>query len=267
MVNEKVLIRDKWRFIKKVFIISIIVFLIILVLVIIFFTGAFMQKSEKIEFVLENPLKNIVFANTVEGRVDKNAVVEEGIKEFNEQYINYILAALGVGNLHKSIIYGNPLIEFSLDEEVWNSELEADRLKTGRGAIDKEDLRILVSKKEAVEALLSSNIREFMKNSVANGNTKIEMVAGKLELASKGYLAMYKELTGEEIEVEKGEVIDTNSSEFVYCESDEDCVYRCSYERCFNNNVNIKDGGPCGVFCCKCINNVCVSRNNEECGF
>ena len=61
------------------------------------------------------------------------------------------------------------------------------------------DLKIIISKRESVETLLSSDIEQFMKDSVASGNTKIEIVAGNTELFSKGYLKMYKELTGGEV--------------------------------------------------------------------
>ena len=40
-----------------------------------------------------------------------------------------------------------------------------------------------------------------MKDSVSVGNTNIELVANKAELFAKGYLDMYKALTGEEISV------------------------------------------------------------------
>ena len=53
-----------------------------------------------------------------------------------------------------------------------------------------------MSKEEAVKALLSSNIQEYLKDSVNNGNTQLEQISHKIELASKGYLKMYDTLTG-----------------------------------------------------------------------
>jgi len=201
MVNQRVLVRDKWRWLKRLLIVFLVIAVIVLILVAMFFFGFFSKKGN--EIVIENPLKDIVFANTdpATGLVNREAVVEQAIIEFNAEYINYLLIALGVGDLHKSLVgYGNPMIEFSIDEEVWGSELSDGMLNTEKKEIDDEDLRIYISRKEAVEALLSSDIEGFMKNSVYNGNTRIEMVAGKIELGSKGYLSMYKGLTGEEIE-------------------------------------------------------------------
>ena len=199
MVNEKVKVMDKHRLLKKVFKILIITIIIGIILAIAFFSG-FLTKKSGNEIVLENPLKNIVFENTNElGEVNYDKVVEQGILEFDENYVNFILASLGVGKLHKSLIgFGNPLIEIVLDEDTWSSEIN-NGLITRKGSLEKEDLRISLSKQEAVKALLSPNIQEFMKNSVRSGNTQIELIANKVELSSKGYISMYQDLTGEEI--------------------------------------------------------------------
>jgi len=202
MVNEKILIRDRWRGARKISKVLIVLIFIVIILIGVFLVGFFIKP--KIRIVLENPLKNIVFANTNEaGEVNYAAVLSQGVIEFNADYINFILFALGANNLHKSYVgYGNPVIEFVLEDESWNAELDKGRLKTQIGMIEKKDLRISILKEEAVKALLSSDIKQFMKDSVANGNTQIEMIAGNVELGSKGYLSMYKELTGKEIEVE-----------------------------------------------------------------
>ena len=200
MVNEKVLIKDKYRQLKKFLFISGIFLVIIIILAGVYFFGWFSGSGDKI--ILENPLKNIVLSNTnAQGQVDYDAVVSEGVINFNVDYINYIMAALGIGKLHKSLMgYGNPVIEMNLNDEVWNSELKDGGLYSLQGDSDDEDLRVIMTKEEAVKALLSSDIAGFMKNSVTEGNTKIEMIAGKIELGSKGYLEMYSELTGESVE-------------------------------------------------------------------
>ncbi len=199
MVNERVNIRDKYRVTKKIIKVFLIVFVVLLILLIVFAAG-FLIKKPKIEIILENPIAGIVLKYTNEaGYVDKQAVIQEGVIEFDDEYINYILVALGVGYLHKSPIFGNPLIEFNLGGEIWNSEIKGGMPNSNKEAIEDEDLIVSISKEEAVEALLSKNIEEFMKESVKNRNTKIEMVAGKTELFTKGYLEMYKQLTGEEV--------------------------------------------------------------------
>jgi len=200
MVRERILFRDKYRMHKKVFRIFLILFLVIGIIGIIFVAG-FTSRNSKNEFILENPLKNIVFVNTnALGEVDYDAVISQGVLEFNEDYILYLLVALGIQNLHKSYLgYGNPLLELHIDDEGWNVEITNKGVSIQKAFIDDEDLIIFISKQEAVKALLSSDINEFMKESVYNGNTRLEKVAGNIELGSKGYLDMYTQVTGEVI--------------------------------------------------------------------
>lgn len=201
MVNERVNIRDKYRVHKKIVKVLSIVFIVLFILIITFSAGVLIKKP-KIEIHLENPIAGIVLRFTNEaGVANKTAIVEEGVMEFNEDYINYVFVALGTGYLHKSPFFGNPSIEFDIGGDIWNSEIKEGKPYSKKGSIDSEDIRISISKEEAVEALLASNIEEFMKESVKNGGTKIELIAGKAELFSKGYLEMYKGLTGNEVPV------------------------------------------------------------------
>jgi len=128
--------------------------------------------------------------------LDKQKVLEGGVEAFNVQYINSVLAGLGSNKLHKSYVgYGNPLIEFEIDSEIWNSEIEKGKLITKKGNIDNEDLRIVISREEVIAAILSDDIKVFMRDSVINERTKIEQVADKVELGSKGYLSFYNEIS------------------------------------------------------------------------
>ena len=203
MVTDSIKVRDKHRVLKKVSLILGIVIIIGVILGGMFMFGFFTGKKE---IILINPIQNIVFANTNEaGLVNEQAVIEQGIIEFNADYINYILVALGTGYLHKSPFFENPFIEFVLDEEIWSSEIKQGVPNAQQTSIENEDLRITISKEEAINALLSDNIGQFMKDSYSNENLGIDMVVNKAELFSKGYLEMYKELTGEEISIDNVE--------------------------------------------------------------
>lgn len=205
MVSDKILIRKKWRKLKLITKIFIIILALALIALILYFAGFLTNKSPIINqqrIVLEHPLKNIVFANTnEEGLVDKEKVIEQALQEFNVDYINYILVALGVNGLSRSKLgYGNPMVEFIIDDETWSSEIIKGGLNTKKEAIEGEDIIFRMSKQELVESLLASNINDFVIDSVRSGKTGIELIASKPELFSKGYLGMYKDLTGKEIE-------------------------------------------------------------------
>jgi hypothetical protein len=207
MVNETVKIKDKYRVLRKVIKILIIIFVILLLVLIVFAAGYLLKKPTYVEIVLENPLEGIVKANTnLEGIVDTPAVVEQAIIEFNEDYINYLLVALGTGYLHGSIIGGNPLLELVLTDnsgdEIWHAEVIDGMPNSVLGETENEDLRISLSKETAVRAILSEDVNKFMKDSHSQGSISLELIANKAELFAKGYLDMYKVLTGEEISSE-----------------------------------------------------------------
>tara|TARA_B100001971_G_C18188166_1_gene536922 strand:- start:690 stop:1301 length:612 start_codon:yes stop_codon:yes gene_type:complete len=203
MVNEKVNVRDKHRGLKKVIKIIIIIGVILIILAAVFVFGFLLKKPARIEVILANPVEGIILANTNElGETDEMAVIQEAVIKFDEEYINYLLVAIGTGYLHKSILGGDPVIELVLGDEAWASEIVEGTPFSEKGEAENEDLKISLSKEEAVKAILSSDVEKFMKDSVNNGDTKIEMIAGKTELFAKGYLDLYKAITGEEIAVE-----------------------------------------------------------------
>ena len=170
MVSGEILVRKKWRIFKKFLKIFFIFLVIIIILVAVYILGFYSREEKNIvNIVLENPMENIVYANTnSEGKVNQEEVIKEAVLELN------------------------------LDGEIWSSEIIKGAPNTIKAGNDNKDLIIILSKEEAVRALLSQDIKQFLKDSVNNGDTKLEIVAGKVELASKGYLAMYKEITGKE---------------------------------------------------------------------
>jgi hypothetical protein len=206
MVNEELSIKNKWKGPKKTIKRMVIIFSIALILLLAFGAGYMLKELKPSEntnnmnsaqTVIENPLKNIVFSNMNNntGEVNKEKVMKQATQEFNADYINYILAALGISYLHKSPLGENPKIKFVLEEDIWSSEITNGKSQTVKKEINDEDLRISLSKEEAVESMLSKDIEAFMKNSVAKKRTNIEMVAGKTELFTKGYLDMYNHLS------------------------------------------------------------------------
>ncbi|MBD3252723.1 hypothetical protein GF386_03270 [Candidatus Pacearchaeota archaeon] len=207
MVSEKVLIRKKYRNLKKfskIIIISLLIFVAFLVIFLIGYlinptiTGNFIASDNGSDnkIVVENPLNEIAIRKRNEkGEVFKEDIFGEALLEFDKKYIDYILLSLGADKLHKSKIgFGNPVIEFSIDGEVWSSEIIKGVPETKKQGSDNMDIEIIISKEEAVNALLSESIEDYMKNSVNSGDTEIKIVSGKTELLSKGYLEMYRDL-------------------------------------------------------------------------
>jgi len=178
-----------------------LIIIVIIVLILVFVVSKFVIKSSGKGLsgtILKNPLEKIIASNTNEaGEVDKDKIIEQGVLEFDEDYINYVLISSGIGNLHKSALgYGNPSIEIVVGDELWSAEIDGNNLITQETSIDDEDFRIIVSKEIIVTALLDPNPQEYLRDLFISGEIQAELVAGNTELFSKGYLSMYNDLTG-----------------------------------------------------------------------
>ena len=170
---------------KKVIFIVVGIFLVLLLIAGGLFYYFFMrtpQLSERIK--IENPAQGLS--------------AEQAIIEFDESYIDYMIFAIGGWKLHNPPLSKNiPKIKVIVDNETYVSEITEGQIVTEKKDIDKEDIIITTSKEELVNAILSFEIKQYIKNSVAEGKTSIELVAGYTTLFSKGYLSLYEEMTGE----------------------------------------------------------------------
>ena len=128
---------------------------------------------------------------------------EQAILDFNESYADYLIFLIGGQKLHNPpLSSNNPKIKIVLGEEIFISEVNKGVINTRRADLDEVDLIIRTSRQEIVNAILSSDAKLYLKQSVSSGNIQLEMVGSYPSLFSKGYLGLYKEITGEEIEGE-----------------------------------------------------------------
>ncbi|MEK6892735.1 MAG: hypothetical protein AABX07_00880 [Nanoarchaeota archaeon] len=114
----------------------------------------------------------------------------EAVLQFNESFIYYFLYSINAQNLR------NPKIKFVIDDEIFSAILDSEKLIISRENIQEEDIIIKTTKKEAIKMLRDKN---YISASFNDGASSIEMAAGKITLLSKGYLNLYKELTGKSI--------------------------------------------------------------------
>lgn len=180
---------------KKVKILYILFFIIILIIILLLFYSKSYNPNKE-ESILEHPLKNIVLANTNKlGVIDKEKLMEQAIIDFDEDYVNYLSLSLGINKLHNSNLgHGNPKIKFVLDNEIWSIEIIDNNLLTKKHDITEEDIVIKTTKEDIIHILLSQDVKSSIENSLKSGNIKIEIIANKLELISKGYLEIYKKI-------------------------------------------------------------------------
>ncbi|MEK6871729.1 MAG: hypothetical protein AABX16_02395 [Nanoarchaeota archaeon] len=144
--------------------------------------------------ILENPLNQIIQKNTnAQGSVNKNKIMQEGVEEFNEEYIEYILYALGAQELYTSVVgFGTPKIILNIEGEIYNTEIISGVVHLSQNSINDPDFTLTLSKKEIVAGLMAPDIKKFLVESFQLGSVKAEMLASKPELISKGYWKLYE---------------------------------------------------------------------------
>ncbi len=159
-----------------------IIFAVILVLVIggyyVFFYNKNNVKGQ--EIVLKNP---------VIGLSD-----EQAVSQFNESFVLFLLASIGIQNLHNPPLSREiPKMEIYVDDIIFNAAVINGGLRISKGSIDNPDVRIKTNKIEGVKMLRDRN---YISKSFGTGNSKIELLAGKTTLFTKGYLDIYNKIKG-----------------------------------------------------------------------
>ncbi len=119
---------------------------------------------------------------------------EEAVVAFNISFVLYLLQSIGASELHTAPLNSDlPRIEVIVDNEAFGAEVENKRLRIWKGGAENEDIIIRTTKVEAVKMLRD---RGYVFTSFQNGDSGIELVAGKTTLFGKGYLNLYNKLTG-----------------------------------------------------------------------
>ena len=163
-----------------------IVLLVIVILAL--FILVYSQKTGFFIFQDADNVKMIELANPVVGLTD-----EEAVRQFDSSFILYFLYSVNAHTLRSTILSrDSPKIEMHIGGEVFSSEIKKGEIFIAEGEIEGEDVTITTTKEEAVKMIRDkSNIR----NSIVEGKTQIEFVAGKTELISKGYVSLYNSFT------------------------------------------------------------------------
>lgn len=138
-------------------------------------------------FIFLNLYSNTPVVN--QGDINKSEI---GIEQ-----VNYVLISIGASGLHNPPFSSNtPKIEINIGQNVYNSEVIDSNIHTTEGPSSEPDLRIIISENEFIGAL-NSDPKTFLQKSVSEGRTNIEIISNKITLFSKGYLELYKQVTGE----------------------------------------------------------------------
>lgn len=175
----------KKRGFGKSLIIIFSVILILLLIVAMFLYSALKvpDYGEKNKIILQNPIKGLT--------------LEQAKINFNESFVEYLLYSIGANNLHNPPLSNNkPKIKITIENDIYSSVIEKGRIIVKKEDILNQDITLKTNKEEAIKIMENKN---YIKQSFSSGKSEISLSADKATLFAKGYLNIYKELTGESI--------------------------------------------------------------------
>lgn len=127
----------------------------------------------------------------------KNMSHGQAIGNFDESFVYYVLYSLKAYNLHPAPFSDEkPKMEFVIGEDTYNAIINEGEIIVAKGPIDGEDIVIQTSKEEIVKMLEDE---DYIRDSFNSGGSTLTLVAGKTELAGKGYINLYTGISGKSI--------------------------------------------------------------------
>lgn len=153
-------------------------------------------------FILFTPGNDSYYENLIASGELKNPV--EGLNstqaadQFDKSYIYFLLVSMKAYNLHNPpLSKDNPKIEVIVsDDTTYGGIIKDGKISVETGEINNEDIRVYTTKEEITSIL---HDQSYVTSSFTSGKSKIELVADKTTLFSKGYLNLYNDLTGKTI--------------------------------------------------------------------
>lgn len=189
----------------KALTIILAILLIILILAAVFIYYVIFNPKESQKDKGENPYKD-----QVKDLIDeKKAFTQNDTKPLanyqkpiKEEHISYVLYELEADKLHNPPASAeNPIIRLDVDNTIFMARVINNKITVEEGEGKGEDIRVIATRKAIIDAIKSDDVAKTIKNSINTGESKLEIVSDNKELLMKGYLTIYKELTGDQVGV------------------------------------------------------------------
>jgi len=117
-----------------------------------------------------------------------------------EDQIYYLLFSIKAYQLHSPPFSSNtPKINVVIGNQEYQAEIVKTQIVVNQGKLPNPDLKISIGEEEFINLLNSENFNLALQDSVSAGRTNLEVSAGNTELFTKGYLSLYKEITGKSL--------------------------------------------------------------------
>jgi hypothetical protein len=148
-------------------------------------------------FVLFEPRDNIAYTGQAVSNPASGLTEEQAIAAFDESFVYSFLVSIKAYNLHNPPLSSDkPRIQIEVEDETFNTVIDSGEIIVGKGNIAGEDVLIRTTRLEIVKII---NDKTYARGSFNEGKSEIVFVAGKTLLFSKGYLNLYKQITGSSI--------------------------------------------------------------------
>jgi hypothetical protein len=172
--------------------ILILLIILILIVIIVGFLIWMVFGGKNYDSVYEDRISSGELVNPA-----KDLSLEEIEEQFDEDFVYFMLYQIGAYNLHTPPLSSEkPAIEIIVENTVYNAQIEKGEIYVDEGEIEEYDISIQTSSEEAAKII---NDGDYIQESFENGESTIELVASETTLASKGYLKLYSEITGDGI--------------------------------------------------------------------
>lgn len=155
----------------------------IVIIVGMFFYLSLFKPDNKNVSVIENPAKDLN--------------LKEVEQQFDESFVSYLLYSIKAYNLHNPPLSEDfPRIEILVGETEYYASVRNSQVFVFKDAIENVDMKIITSLEEAARMV---KYPDSVKQSFEEGNSRIDLLASKALLFSKGYLNLYNEITGKSV--------------------------------------------------------------------
>ena len=115
-------------------------------------------------------------------------------KELEEELIRYTVTILKLYNLHQIPFTSiTPKIQIYLEKKAYFLEVDKGDILFKEGETQTPDIILRTTYEEIFKSLED---KEYIKESIQENKTKIEIIANKFVLFAKGYFILYKEFEG-----------------------------------------------------------------------
>lgn len=175
----------------KKFIMSFSVVIVLVLLFATIFIAPFLYSKTKP--FLNNPLTGNVVFSTESSANNQNLIPIEDV-EITPEFISYLLVEIGAWRLRKNYVTREiPKISFDVSGKQFYSKV-GNNIESFIGSKEDTDMKIIMPKIELLMAFSSGNPQDYMKKSIEEGKTRIEIYSSEADLYAKGYLSIYNSL-------------------------------------------------------------------------